>query len=67
MQRRKKSKSEEVIQIKFLNQQYFLKKKYQSKKFKRTTNKKTPINMSARGEAKNELISFFEYSRAWFQ
>ena len=45
----------------------FLEKKVSiQKNLKRTTNKKTPINISAKGEAKNELISFLNTAEHCF-
>ena len=52
---------------KILKSAMFLEKKVSiQKNLKRTTNKKTPINISAKGDAKNELISFLNTAEHGF-
>tara|TARA_B100001121_G_C18413015_1_gene491032 strand:+ start:29 stop:304 length:276 start_codon:yes stop_codon:yes gene_type:complete len=52
---------------KILKSAIFLEKKVSiQKNLKRTTNKKTPINISAKGEAKKELISFLNTAEHGF-
>ena len=48
---------------KILKSAIFLEKKVSiQKNLKRTTNKKTPINISAKGRSKKRVNFFFEYS-----